>query len=111
MIESVGFDYYQNVFLGSEITSRKDFDRLQRRAAAYIERITFGRIETMTESVKCAVCNVCEVLKRRSARSGIKSEQNDGYSVTYKDSFQSESDNLYLAASVFVPSELLYRGI
>ena len=109
-MERVGFDYYKDVFMGSDITSPKDFNKLERRAMAYVDRITFGRITEMTESVKCAVCSVCDVFKRRGARSGIKQENNDGYSVTYSDSY-GEFDDLYMAASVFLPSELLYKGI
>jgi len=107
----VGFDYYKNVFMGSEITSKDKFDSLELRALAYVDKITFGRITEMTESVKCAVCNVCETLARRSFKDGIKQEQNDGYSVTYKDTDSLEFDDLYMAASVFLPSELLYKGI
>ncbi len=111
VMSKVGFDYYQNVFLGSEITSRKEFDKLEIRALAYIDKITFGRITEMSESIKCAVCSVCEALNRRIEAYGIKQEQNDGYSVTYKDAEISEFDDLYMSASVFLPSELLYKGI
>lgn len=107
----VGFDYYQNVFLGSEITSKKEFDRLEKRALAYVNKITFGRIAEMTESVKCAVCNVCEALARRDGKNGIKQEQNDGYSVTYQTADNSQYGDLYMSASVFLPEELLYKGI
>jgi len=110
-MERVGFDYYKDVFLGSEITSQKDFKRLELRAIAYVDKITFGRICEMTESVKCAVCSVCDALKRREVRGGIKQEQNDGYSVTYHDNISPEYDSLYMAASVFLPAELLYKGI
>lgn len=109
-MERVGFDYYKDVFMGSDITSPKDFNKLELRAIAYIDKITFGRICEMTESIKCAICSVCDVLKRRGMRGGIKQENNDGYSVTYSESF-SEFDDLYMAASVFLPSELLYKGI
>ncbi len=111
IMERVGFDYYKDVFMGSDITSPKDFGRYELRAMAYIDKITFGRITEMTESIKCAVCSVCDVLKRRSLRGGIKQEVNDGYSVTYREQFGGEYDNLYMAASVFLPAELLYKGI
>lgn len=111
VMERVGFDYYKDVFLGSDITSQKDFKRLELRAISYVDKITFGRITEMTESVKCAVCSVCDVLKRREARGGIKKEQNDGYSVTYRETSGGEYDSLYMAASVFLPAELLYKGM
>ena len=109
-MERVGFDYYKDVFMGSDITSPKDFKKYELRAISYIDKITFGRITEMTESVKCAVCSVCDVLKKRSARGGIKQEVNDGYSVTYRES-DVGTDSLYMAASVFLPAELLYKGI
>lgn len=110
-MEKVGFDYYKNVFLGSEITSKKVFDKLERFAISYIDKITFGRITYMTESIKCAVCSVCETLLKNDAKRGIKQEQNDGYSVTFLENSSSEFDDLYMSASVFLPSELLYKGI
>ena len=109
-MERVGFDYYKDVFMGSDIASHKEFAKLELRAIAYVDKITFGRIEEMTESVKCAVCSVCDVLKRRGGRTGIKQEINDGYSVTYSENL-SQFDDLYMAASVFLPAELLYKGI
>lgn len=110
-MERVGFDYYKDVFMGSDITSLKDFKRYELRAISYIDKITFGRITEMTESIKCAVCSVCDALKKRSLRGGIKQEQNDGYSVTYCENKSPEYGDLYMAASVFLPSELLYKGI
>ena len=110
-MDKVGFDYYQNVFLGSEITSKKIFEKLERYALSYVDKITFGRITYMTESIKCAVCSVCEALFKSSERSGIKHEVNDGYSVTYTDKAESEFSDIYMAAAVFLPAELLYKGI
>ena len=51
VMERVGFDYYKDVFMGSDITSLKDFKRLELRAISYIDKITFGRITEMTERV------------------------------------------------------------
>ncbi|MBQ2897870.1 MAG: hypothetical protein IJE46_06090 [Clostridia bacterium] len=110
-MEKVGFDYYKNVFLGSEITSQKTFEKLERYALSYIDKITFGRITYMSESIKCAVCSVCEALFKQNARSGIKQETNDSYSVTYLENSSGEFSDLYMSASVFLPSELLYKGI
>ena len=110
-MEKVGFDYYQNVFLGSDIRSKKVFEKLELYALSYIDKITFGRISFMTESIKCAVCSVCEALYKQSERSGIKQEANDGYSVTYAEKNGGEFSDIYMAASVFLPAELLYKGI
>lgn len=110
-MEKVGFDYYQNVFLGSEIRSKKVFEKLELYALSYIDKITFGRINFMTESIKCAVCNVCEALFKKSERCGIKQETNDGYSITYADKADNEFSDIYMAAAVFLPTELLYKGL
>ena len=38
-MEKVGFDYYQNVFLGSEIGSKKVFEKLELYALSYIDKM------------------------------------------------------------------------
>lgn len=88
------YSFYGSPFGGS-LLSEAEFPALERRAALHIDRITFERLKhgwPVTDSVKMAVCAVAEALKRheqaeRTAEvaAGLKSENNDGYSVTYQD--------------------------
>lgn len=109
----VDFDYYKNVFCGGAITSPAVFCNLELKAVAYIDKITFGKItEPITKEVKNAVCSVCEVLHKKLEHSGIASESNDGYSVSYTQVDEAEiAQEMYSAACMFLPSELLYRGL
>ena len=111
-MQQVDFSYYYDIYCGREIDSEEVFRALLVKACAYINRITFGRAEAAeTEAVKNAVCAVCEAYYKYEAREGISSENNDGYSVTYKGNSRQLSRKLYEAALLHLPSELLYRGV
>lgn len=87
------YSFYRSPFGGSFL-SEAEFPALERRAELHIDLITLGRLrhQPITDQVKMAVCAVAEVLKRyeqteRAAETavGLKSENNDGYGVTYQD--------------------------
>ena len=103
----VDFEFYTDCYLGSLIHDAEEFNALELKAEYLIDRITFGNIDEYGEEVKMAVCAVCDKLK--NDRSGILSENNDGYSVTYNDGdFYTE---VIKAALIYLPEELTYRGI
>lgn len=112
-MQYVYYEYYKNSFLGMLIDSSSVFDSLAVRAQAYIERITLGRAKqsSETDAVKNAICAVCEVYYQHDARAGIVSENNDGYSVTYSSDGRFVEKLLYETASLYLPAELLYRGV
>ena len=112
-MRSADFTYYWDSYRGRRIQSEEIFDSLAVRACAYVNTITFGRAEAEadTAGVKNAVCAVCDVLQLYDGREGISSENNDGYSVTYKTSSRQVQDRLYEAASLHLSSALLYRGL
>nr|DAE41484.1 MAG TPA: Head Tail Connector Protein [Caudoviricetes sp.] len=112
-MQGVDFAYYRDSYCGRAIVTEEEFNSFAVRACAYVNKITFGRAEATadTAGVKNAVCAVCEVLHRYDAREGISSENNDGYSVTYKTSSRQVQDRLYEAASLHLSSALLYRGL
>ena len=105
--------YYAEVFRGAAIPSAALFDSLSVKATAYIRKITFGRsdkaFEDMENDIKNAMCAVCEIYYNTMGSEGIKSESNDGYSVTYADTATNET-SLLNAAKLYLPCELLYRG-
>ncbi len=81
------------------------------RAFLYLKNITLGRVEAEkdTEDVITAISAVAEVFYTFSLQGNAKSENNDGYSVTYKDS--SVSKEAYRVATTLLPPHLLYRGM
>lgn len=68
-----------------------DFDRIEKKASAFVREATFNRIneENLSNDVKDAVCAVCEVLwqdemlRKQYGGREVKSENNDGFSVTF----------------------------
>lgn len=85
----VDFSYYQNTYHGN-LVSEEEFGSAELEAESYVNAITFGRIQRLDEipdCVKKAICSATEemhlYLTRRNAP--VKSESNDGYSVTYAD--------------------------
>ena len=90
--------FYRSEYLGDRITDESTFNRLATRASAKLDHYTMGRI-SQTDCgivVRLAVCSMAEILfweeKRKNAHEGreISSESNDGYSVSFGGS--SETD-------------------
>lgn len=85
----VDYAYYVQEYAGEKIPEMK-FDGYERRAEAYIRKLTYVRGDIFaveSNTVKDAVCAVADVYcayDRKLGESGaLKSENNDGYSVTY----------------------------
>lgn len=114
------YEYYTGTFGGSAI-SAADFPRLARRASAEVDHVTFGRIlklDEIPDAVKDAVCEVAEKLQEQENSeknsAGIASENNDGYSVSYRDDGgeAGRAHERYLAIrSYLAVTGLMYRGI
>ena len=86
----VDYNYYVNEYSGG--MSEEEFQSSERKAEAYIRSITYisGNIfEVEDIAVKKAVCSVADVyhafdLKKKRQKNGtVKSENNDGFSVSY----------------------------
>lgn len=96
-----------------------DFQRLSRQASAYLDHVTFDRIQNVTEEkvmgkVKDACCAVAEVYLLNEQGGGIASETNDGISVTYVNGAGSKTDEqrLHEAALIYLGNTgLMYRGV
>lgn len=114
----VDFDYYLQTFCGS--MDEISFGRALIEAQAFIDTITFGRIarlDVIPDCVKNAVCAAAEEINRRDEsqrqHAGIKSESNDGASVTYDDVISNEQckANMLAKARMYLANTgLLYRG-
>lgn len=91
------FDYYVSEYGGTMLDS-DSFNQLSLRASALVNAYTFGRAtESSLEAVKAAVCAVAEVIHRHEQYGNIKSENNDGYSVTYGEHEHKLEDDIYAA--------------
>lgn len=83
------YAFYTDEYAGSLISDANSFARTERKAAAELDRITFGRISQTDDTIRLAVCEMTEILylseERKSRHLGLEvaSENNDGYSVTY----------------------------
>lgn len=89
------YAFYTGSYGSSYIASVDEFSPLERRAALHIDLITFGRLHNgwpVTDAVRMAVCAAADALKKykdaetaETAAAKYKSENNDGYSVSYQD--------------------------
>lgn len=85
----VTYRYYADEY-GGKLIEEKRFSVMERRAKAYIRQLTYvrGNIFALeNDTVKDAVCAAAEVYYQyetnRKTAGTIKSENTDGYSVTY----------------------------
>lgn len=88
------YAFYKSPFGGSLILE-SDFPALERQAELHIDFITFNRLHQgydVTDNVKMAVCAVAETIKKHEAAAqtaettaALKSENVDGYNVSYSD--------------------------
>ena len=86
MVRYADLAFYMTEY-GGNIIPNEQFQRVITRASTYIKAITFSRVDenNIPEEVKAAACAVAEVIyKAESSTEGEKkSENTDGYSVTY----------------------------
>ncbi|MEG1012506.1 MAG: hypothetical protein RSD27_10150 [Ruthenibacterium sp.] len=117
------YEFYQTKFYG-ELIPVAQWNHFAMRADAYLDTLTFGRLAqgaAVTDAVRRAVCAAADVYAqcdavRADMPTGIKSENTDGYSVTYADAAQlAEVQDAQLRAAVdlYLPKSdpLRYRGV
>ena len=103
------FSFYKNEYGGTTV-GEEAFRALSLQCTALINKITFQRA-TDTEEVKAAMCAAVDTLYCSGAHSGIAAENNDGYSVTYRDRTPEEAEReAYRVIRSFLPKELTNRG-
>lgn len=90
MMEYADYGFYHEKFYGDTIPMSV-FPNVMLRASAYVRYLTSGKADSMEmvpEEVKYAACAAAEVLyqddvSRDETGREKKSEENDGYSVSY----------------------------
>lgn len=115
----VDFSYYQDSYLGKEITEETEFNRLVKRVTPTLDLITFGRVrklEEIPECVKEAMCAMCESyagLEVSGADRKVTSENNDGFSQSFKeyDETSIRTQVIQAGKAYLMMSGLLYKGV
>lgn len=102
----VPYSFYKETYRGATIPEVA-FSMPSFKGEALINIITFGRIRNLIlkpddlEAVQFAICAAAEVYHQDSSRqSGVKTESNDGFSVSYDD--KTTDQRAAEAASVFL---------
>ncbi len=109
------FSYYQTEYAGT--MKQADFLRLARRASAYLDTLTFGRVSQYADTTRIqdACCSVADAMLLNENGGGIASESNDGISVNYiagVSKAKTDDQRLYEAAALYLAGTgLLYRGV
>lgn len=107
------YTYYCSEYRGT--LPEADFDRLSRRASAYLDNITLGRIqgEWFTDSrVKDACCATAEEIGRQEQGGEVTGETVGKWSRSYATSGESAAARLYDTAVWYLAvTGLLYRGM
>lgn len=114
----VDYKYYTDEYGGTYIQNDKDFKRAEKLAEAFVNQVTFGRIPRLlilTDSIKDAVCSAADTiaLQGEKKKSLVKSESNDGYSVSYADAASDTSVRKEMLRNVrtyLANTGLLYKG-
>lgn len=88
----VDYDFYANLYRGI-CPHEYEFDRLVYEASLYIDAVTFDRLHNgwpLTNAVRYACCAIADAIYQydihlKALPIAVKSENVDGYSVTYAD--------------------------
>lgn len=115
------YDYYVSSWAGTAIPSPEAYTEYANKAQRYLDYVTQHRITDITTQVKNAVCSAAEELYKATQAvantpGGVKSESNDGVSVTYTDTspntqIKQRKQAMYQAIEQELSGTgLLYRG-
>lgn len=108
------YEYYAAVYGGA--LGQADFERHARRAAAYLDQITFGRAARVTDGpararLRDACCAVIDECAREAQGGEVASETVGKWSRTYQASGRTAAGRRYDAAALYLAGTgLLYRG-
>lgn len=105
------YSFYTEEYCGNKI-EESDFDRLAVKAAAVINSYTGQILENdeITDEVKCAACEICDILYAEESHEGMKYERNDGYWVSYEERDVYTEKIEKCVKTWLMSGGLLYRG-
>lgn len=114
------YEYYTDDYFGNAITEQ-EFPKYARRASAEIDHVTFGRLSKLSEDaisdvVRDCMCDVAERMHYFETAKGsdLASENNDGYSVSYRDTGNTDTQKHEIHATIrtyLAVTGLMFRGI
>lgn len=114
---TVEYEFYKNTYHGNKI-SETAWPAFSRDAAAYVDKITFGRAsadgldDALKQACQMAVCAAAEELQTQDAGGVVASASNDGYSETYIAASQTPGQRLRASVGLWLDNTgLLYRGV
>lgn len=103
--------FYNENYGGDTKIPASLFPLFERRAENELIYITGGKIKGKDdECIKICICEMAEFLYECLEKSGLKSENNDGYSVTYQER-DIKQELLKIAQVNLSDTELLFRGV
>ncbi len=104
--------FFYTEFCGGDLkVPAAEFERWERCASGELARITCGKSNaSKDECIKACVCEMAELLYQDMLRGEIVSENNDGYSVTYKNG-DSKTELIAIAKRHLSGTDYLYRGV
>lgn len=118
-MEYATYQYYTDEYYGTKLT-REEFPKYAKRASAEMNHVTFERLEKLAESqitdaIRDCMCDVAERMKtlETSAGAEIASENNDGYSISYRDTSDIDRQKHEIHATIrtyLAITGLMYRG-
>lgn len=103
----IDYNYYLKKFGGKVIESEREFNKYRDKAVGYINSVTSR--QGNDSEIGEAVCVLCEFYSNHDGREGIKSESVDGVSISYDN--DKTQRNAYSLLKIYLPSNLLYRGL
>lgn len=111
------YDFYKNWSL-SDIPENI-FDRYIAHASAFLDSITFNRLNIFSElssdiqaSVQKTVCDIADIMYKNETHKELSSETVDKYSVTYIVDKKTIEQRMYMVAIKYLGhTGLLYRGV
>ncbi|MBQ4109705.1 MAG: hypothetical protein IJC74_02360 [Clostridia bacterium] len=105
-------DYYCDIYsLGANRIPEEICEKYLAKATAFLNGLfTSPLTGEVSCDVKHATCEIAEAFYLDDGKKGIKSEQNDGYSVSYDD-YDVLKNAVDIALIYLGNSGLLYRGI
>ena len=103
--------FYNENFGGDIKIPASLFPLFERRAENELMYITGGKIKGKDdECIKICICEMAEFLYECLEKGGLRSENNDGYSVTYQER-DIKQELLKIAQVNLNDTELLFRGV
>lgn len=114
----VDYQFYTKSFGGEKIPA-ETFDRVRRLSEAYLNNFTFGRMDDVIETIavdkiKYCICEMCDMVydaKFGNQCKEKKSENIDGYSVTYvTESVDGELTEAVLCKKLYRVAEVYLAG-